>query len=54
MSSEEHTKVTTQGLALNRLGTADEIAAMIEFLVSDAASFVTRATITADCGRTLH
>ncbi|MFE5703520.1 SDR family NAD(P)-dependent oxidoreductase [Rhodococcus koreensis] len=54
MSAEKHAEAAIEGLALKRLGTVDEIAAMIEFLVSDAASFVTGATIAADGGRTLH
>jgi NAD(P)-dependent dehydrogenase (short-subunit alcohol dehydrogenase family) len=38
--------------AIGRLGTADEIAAVIEFLATDDASFIHGATIAVDGGQT--
>ncbi len=39
---------------LGRLGTTAEVADAVLFLASDAASFITGATIAVDAGRTLH
>ncbi|MCS5498253.1 SDR family oxidoreductase [Cnuibacter physcomitrellae] len=54
MSADDHLQVTTAGLALPRLGTTEEIASMIGYLVSDQATYITGATFTVDGGRTLH
>ncbi len=43
----------TQGTFLGRKGTADEMACLIEFMVSDDASFITGADYLIDGGRTL-
>lgn len=44
----EHSKTTH---AMGRAGQADEVAAAIEFLASDAASFITGASLPVDGGR---
>lgn len=44
----EHSKTTH---AMGRTGQADEVAAAIEFLASDAASFITGASLPVDGGR---
>jgi len=44
----EHSRTTH---ALGRVGTPEEVAAMIAFLASDAASFITAASIPVDGGR---
>jgi NAD(P)-dependent dehydrogenase (short-subunit alcohol dehydrogenase family) len=41
-------------VALRRLGTPAEVAAVVAFLASDAASFVTGADLTVDGARTLR
>ena len=43
----------TNGTFLGRKGTADEMALLIEFLVSDDASFITGVDYLIDGGRTL-
>jgi len=40
------------GIPLGRMGTPEEIAELVVFLVSDAAAFITGAEITADGGAT--
>jgi 3-oxoacyl-[acyl-carrier protein] reductase len=39
-----------EGVPLGRVGTADEVAAVIDFLASDEASYVTGQTISIDGG----
>lgn len=51
MWAEATQQVVTSRNALGRLGTADEHAGTVLWLVSDAASFITGETIAADGGR---
>ena len=51
--SRERVQWATQ-TPLGRLGTADEVAAVIAFLASDEASFITGQTIVVDGGLTLR
>jgi NAD(P)-dependent dehydrogenase (short-subunit alcohol dehydrogenase family) len=53
-SVEQHLVDSTRAYALGRLGNVDEVAATIEFMVSEAASYMTGAAVTLDGGRTLH
>lgn len=53
-SSPEQIERLTQGIPIGRYGTPDEIAAMIEFLVSEDASFVTGAVIDVNGGSVMR
>ena len=48
--SEDQVKKYTSQIPLGRLGAVDDIAATIEFLTSDAASYITGALIPVDGG----
>jgi NAD(P)-dependent dehydrogenase (short-subunit alcohol dehydrogenase family) len=57
MSSEYSSEVTeliADRTALGRLGSAEELARCVVFLLSDAASYVTGATLVVDGGLTFH
>lgn len=49
---DEYKKVMAKEMPIGRLGTDDEIAALIKFLLSDEASFITGAIISIDGGYT--
>lgn len=49
---DEYKKVMEKEMPIGRLGTDDEIAALIKFLLSDEASFITGAIISIDGGYT--
>lgn len=51
--TEQYLERALQGIALRRSGTAEEIAAVIDFLMSDAASYVTGQLINVDGGFSL-
>ena len=50
--TEENKAALASGVPLGRIGTPDEIARMIVFLGSDAASFLTGQIVTVDGGKT--
>lgn len=49
---DEYKKIMAKDMPIGRLGTDDEIAALIKFLLSDEASFITGAIISIDGGYT--
>ena len=49
---DEYKKVMAKEMPIGRLGTDDEIASLIKFLLSDEASFITGAIISIDGGYT--
>jgi 3alpha(or 20beta)-hydroxysteroid dehydrogenase len=53
-ASPEFRDASMRATALGRAGTAGEVAAVVLFLLSDAASFVTGAEIPVDGGATSH
>jgi 3-oxoacyl-[acyl-carrier protein] reductase len=53
-SSAEAIAALTQSIPVGRYGTADEIAALVEFLASDPAAFITGTVIDANGGSTMN
>ncbi|MDF2434489.1 MAG: 3-oxoacyl-[acyl-carrier protein] reductase [Mucilaginibacter sp.] len=53
-SSPEAIAELTRSIPMGRYGTADEIAALVEFLASDQASFITGTVIDANGGSTMN
>ncbi|GJH31021.1 acetoacetyl-CoA reductase [Caballeronia novacaledonica] len=53
-SSKEAIEGLTRSIPVGRYGTAEEIAALVEFLASDEASFITGAVIDANGGLTMN
>ena len=49
----DYLKTITDGTPLNRIASANELAETVQFLVSDAAAFITGQVITVDGGRSL-
>ena len=47
-------KVLTLFIPIGRIGSADEIASVVEFIASDKASYVTGTTFFVDGGMTLY
>jgi NAD(P)-dependent dehydrogenase (short-subunit alcohol dehydrogenase family) len=53
-SSPEAIAALTRSIPIGRYGTADEIAALVEFLASDLAAFITGTVIDANGGSTMN
>ena len=53
-SIKEMVDVLKSNLVIDRMGTPEDVAAAVAFLVSDDASFITGAAVTVDGGYTLQ